>query len=283
MVSLAHAPLTRIGFRRDVRLFLICLVGFLVVLIFSLLLLLRTDLTRTEDSIDWSRMVIADIASDAINHTRAEPSTLQTQLVFLRGRFNIASIELDLRSGQKIFSGPQNGQFDEVLRLTGVGALKLRFDAADRRDAQRRFWIISGISIAATSFGAMLLLLYLPRTTRPIEEMLGDAKELGERTGDQEETTYLIETFRNSIATLKAQEQELKLLHDREKTRADELERVTAALTRSLTSGLIAVDANGSIVDINAAGRDILGIAHEEPLAVECHAHGFRRCSANSI
>ena len=105
MVSLAHAPLTRIGFRRDVRLFLICLVGFLVVLIFSLLLLLRTDLTRTEDSIDWSRMVIADIASDAINHTRAEPSTLQTQLVFLRGRFNIASIELDLRSGQKIFSG----------------------------------------------------------------------------------------------------------------------------------------------------------------------------------
>src|SRR5437667_12491957 len=127
MVSLAHAPLTRIGFRRDVRLFLICLVGFLVVLIFSLLLLLRTDLTRTEDSIDWSRMVIADIASDAINHTRAEPSTLQTQLVFLRGRFNIASIELDLRSGQKIFSGPQNGQFDEVLRLTGVGALKLRF------------------------------------------------------------------------------------------------------------------------------------------------------------
>jgi PAS domain S-box-containing protein len=267
MVSLAHAPLTRIGFRRDVRLFLICLVGFLVLLIFSLLLLLRTDLTRTEESIDWSRMVIADIASDTINHTRAEPSTLQTQLVFLRGRFNIASVELDLRNGQKILSGPPNGQFDEVLRLTGLGTLKLRFNAADRRDAERRFWIISLISIAATSFGAMLLLLYLPRITRPIEEMLGDAKELGERTGDQEDTTYLIETFRNSISTLKAQEQELKQLHDREKTRADDLERVTAALTRSLTSGLIAVDANGAIVDINAAGRDILGIAHEEALA----------------
>jgi hypothetical protein len=38
-----------------VRLFLIGLVGFLVVLIFSLLLLLRTDLTRTQDTIDWSR------------------------------------------------------------------------------------------------------------------------------------------------------------------------------------------------------------------------------------
>ena len=267
MVSLTPAPLTRIGFRRDVRLFLIGLVGFLVVLIFSLLLLLRTDLTRTQDTIDWSRVIIADIAADAINHTRVNPEALETQLVFLRGRFNIASIELDLRDGRKITSGSETGAFDEVIRLTGLGTLKLRFNAAERRDAQRRFWIISLISIAATSFGAMLLLLYLPRITRPIEQMLGDARELGERTGDQEETAYLIDTFRNSIATLKSQEEELKQLHDREKTRADDLERVTAALTRSLTSGLIAMDANGLIVDVNAAGREILGIAGSESLS----------------
>src|SRR5205823_4803498 len=169
--------------------------------------------------------------------------------VFLRGRFNVTSVELDTRDGRKIISGDQRGLFDEVTRLTGAGTLRLRFDAAERRDAVWRFWVISAISIAATSFGAMLLLLYLPRITKPIEEMLGDARELGERTGDQEETTYLIETFRNSISTLKAQEEELKQLHDREKTRADDLERVTAALTRSLT-----------------AGRDILGLAHDEQL-----------------
>jgi len=268
MVSLAHAPLTRIGFRRDVRLFLICLVGFLVVLIFSLLLLLRTDLTRTQDTIDWSRVVIADIAADAVNHTRTDPGALEAQLAFLRGRFNIAAAELDLRDGRRVFSGARSGAFDEVIRLTGIGILKLRFDAAERRDAQRRFWIISIISIAATSFGAMLLLLYLPRITKPIEQMLGDAKEqLGERTGDQEETAYLIQTFRSSIATLKSQEEELKLLHDREKMRADDLERVTAALTRSLTSGLIAIDAQGLIVDVNAAGREILGITQQDSLA----------------
>ena len=78
---------------------------------------------------------------------------------------------------------------------------------------------------------------------------------------------YLIDTFRNSIATLKAQEGELKLLHDREKERADDLERVTAALTRSLTSGLIAIDAAGGIVDINAAGREILGVDATQSLA----------------
>ena len=267
MVSLVHAPLTRIGFRRDVRLFLICLVGFLGLLIFSLLLLLRTDLTRTDETIDASRKVIADIAVDAVNHTRLDPDALQTQLGFLRGRFSVDSIELDLRDGRRVVSGNSAGPFDEIIRLTGVGTLKLRFNAAAHTDAKRSFWLISGISIAAISLGVMLLLLYLPRITRPIEQMLGDARELGERTGDQEETAYLIETFRNSISTLKAQEEELKRLHDREKSRADELERVTAALTRSLTSGLIAIDANARIVDINAAGRDILGIAHEEPLS----------------
>src|SRR5436190_22186046 len=76
MVSLTPAPLTRIGFRRDVRLFLIGLVGFLVVLIFSLLLLLRTHLTRTQDTIDRSRLVRADVAADPINHTPPDPHAL---------------------------------------------------------------------------------------------------------------------------------------------------------------------------------------------------------------
>jgi signal transduction histidine kinase len=60
---------------------------------------------------------------------------------------------------------------------------------------------------------------------------------------------------------------ELKRLHDIEKTRADELERVSRALTRSLTSGLIAIDGSGAIVDVNQAGRDILRIAGDAPLA----------------
>src|SRR5260370_34350058 len=96
--------------------------------------------------------------------------------------------------------------------------------------------------------------------------MLDDARALGTGAGDQEETAYLIETFRNSIATLKYQEEELKRLHEREKTRADDLERVTAALTRNLTSGFIASDAAGNIVDISAAGRQILGLDPSEPL-----------------
>ena len=136
-----------------------------------------------------------------------------------------------------------------------------------RRDARTRFWITAAICVAAASLGTVLLLSYLPRIIRPIEEMLDQARTLGDPTAGQDETAYLIDTFRNSIATLKAQEGELKLLHDREKERADDLERVTAALTRSLTSGLIAIDAAGGIVDINAAGREILGVDAIQSLA----------------
>ena len=116
MVSLAHDPLTKTGFRRDVRLFLICLVGFLVFLIFILLLLLRTDLERTEETIDHSRAVVADIATDAINHTNRSPGALEAQMAFLRGRFNIAGITLQLRSGTRITSGAQSGSLGRIVR-----------------------------------------------------------------------------------------------------------------------------------------------------------------------
>jgi PAS domain S-box-containing protein len=264
MVFRASAPLTRIGFRRDVKLFLTFLVGFLVLLIFSLLIVLRANLRRSEESVERSRQIVADIATDAINRTPA--SSLETQLLFLRGRFRVAGMEVDTREGRRIVSGATAGSLSSVTRLTGPGTLTLRFDDQSLRAARRTYLVTAAICVAATSLGVMLLLLYVPRITRPIEAMLDDARQLGER-GDQDETAYLIDTFRSSISTLKSQEEELKRLHDREKTRADDLERVTAALTRSLTSGLVAIDARGAIVDVNAAGREILGIDPSQAVA----------------
>jgi PAS domain S-box-containing protein len=264
MVSLASAPLTQIGFRRDVKLFLGGLVGFLVLLVFLLLLFLRTSLAQTEEAIDRSRRIVANIAADAVNQAGPARESLDAQLAFLRGRFNIPSIVLDLRGGGRLVSGTNDGDFDDVTRLTGVGLMHVRFDANERRAPRRHYILTALICVAAASLGIALLLFYLPRIIAPIEKMLEDAKALGERDAGQDETAYLIDTFRSSIATLKSQEEELKRLHELEKTRADDLERVTAALTRSLTSGLIAVDSAGNVVDVNHAGREILGIdAHE--------------------
>src|SRR5258706_7116634 len=282
MVLLAHAPVTRVGFRRDLRLFLGCLVGFLVVLIFILLLMMRTNLARTEETVDRSHQMLADVAAETVN--RPAPAELDTQFLVLRGRFNIAGIGFVGRDGRKIESGERSGDFDAVTRLAGAGTLTLRFDASNRRAAWRAWLLTAGICIAAASLGLSLLFFYLPRITRPIELMLDDARALGTGAGDQEETAYLIETFRNSIATLKSQEEELKRRHEREKTRAADLERVTAALTRNLNSGFIAVDAAGAIVDINAAGREILGLDPSEPVTGRTLAEAIPlHASANAL
>jgi PAS domain S-box-containing protein len=248
-----------------VRVFLTCLVGFLVVLILILLLLVRTNLARTEEAIDRSHQMLADVAAEIVNRTPRE--ALPTELLLLRGRFEIAGISVVSRDGRTIESGVRNGDLDIVTRLAGPGTLTLRFDAARRSSARRDFLVTAAICIVAASFGAALLFFYLPRITQPIEQMLDDARSLGPGAGDQEETAFLVATFRNSISTLKAQEEELKQLHEREKARADDLERVTATLTRSLTSGFLAVDAAGDIVDINAAGREILGLDAAAPMA----------------
>ncbi|HEX8154074.1 MAG TPA: ATP-binding protein, partial [Thermoanaerobaculia bacterium] len=119
----------------------------------------------------------------------------------------------------------------------------------------------------ATSAGLVLLFLYVPHILRPIEAMLDEARELGEHRGDADEAAYLIDTFRNSIATLKTQEAELKRLHEFEKTRADDLQTITSTLTRSLSSGFIALGPDDRVVDANVAAREILELPRETALA----------------
>lgn len=267
MVSGASAPLTTVSFRRDVKLFLGGLTGFLVLLVLLLLMFLRTSMDRTEEAMDGAQMNVANAAVDAINNSpQTSRDVVAALLTFIRGRYGVDAAALDLPAGT-VRSGSITPNLEEKKQITAIGLLHLYFDATPRRAMRTRYYATAAISVAAAAIGVMLMLLYVPRIVSPIEKMLDQAKELGERAAGQDETAYLIDTFRNSIATLKSQELELKRLHDAEKTRADDLERVTAALTRSLTSGLIAIDREGALVDVNAAGREILGIDAHAALA----------------
>jgi RNA polymerase sigma factor (sigma-70 family) len=88
------------------------------------------------------------------------------------------------------------------------------------------FWTTTAISLLATTIGALLLAFYLPRITRPIENMLDAASQIETREPHRDEQQYLLDTFRKSITTMKAQELELQRMHDAQKSRADDLERV---------------------------------------------------------
>ncbi len=106
----------------------------------------------------------------------------------------------------------------------------------------------AGGAIAALVFGAVSLF-----------ELIGFLRASRARNAlPQGESQHLIQTMQSSIQMMKGREQELRLLHERVQERADELATITATLVRSLTSGFIALDEAGRIVDMNQAARDLL-------------------------
>lgn len=264
MVSVAPAPLTRIGFRRDVRLFLGALFGFLVVIILLLLVFLQSFNREAEQTITRQWEKIADVVASEVASS-ATSGALLSKMAELQARFALAGLQLSRGSSQAAV-GVQPGPSDtrEVIRRTPVGTLHVVFDASRLSDLQRKFRLTALVCSVAAAIGLVLFLLYLPKVTRPIEALLEEAQRFEERSPGADEQQYLIDTFRRSVETLKAHEAELQSLHAFQKSRADELALVTATLTRNLTSGFISIDPSGQLVDINAAGREILGISSED-------------------
>jgi two-component system sensor histidine kinase AtoS len=257
MVSRPAPALTKIGFRRDIKYFLATFVGFLIVIILVLLSLLQANVASAGDAMrdDWN--LIADAATNALSNTPGDID-LTARLPTVRVEYAIGAIDYIPFRGRTFRTGSMPAERFDVVRAVPAGKAVFHFDAARLRVLERRFGYTAGICLSATILATLLLVAYLPRIVRPIEQLLDQARELGEREAGEDEQNYLLDTFRKSIDTLRAQELELKQLHEAEKTRADELELITATLTRSLTSGFIAIDRDNRIVDVNAAGRDIL-------------------------
>lgn len=265
MVPVADSPLSprgrRLGFRHDVRLFFGSLVGFLAALIVVLLLLLQSFLEHTRDATrqTWSNAASMSIEEVQRSNLLSDWGTLEARLGILESRYGIAGVTVT--SGARTTSvgvPPSAGNVEQIVRTFQGTTFTFVFDAAALRTIDRTFQATAVICLLAVIISGTLLMFYLPRITAPISHMLDAAGELEARDPSHDEQQYLIDTFRRSIATLRAQEEELQRMHDAQKERADDLERVTGTLTRSLSSGFVAVDPGGRIVEVNAAAREIL-------------------------
>lgn len=268
MVSGASPALTKISFRRDVRLFFGALVGFLAFLIIFQLLLLQNYLGHTRQTTwdSWSNTVRMSVDDMIRSGILADPASAPARLGLLQARYGIAGVTV-MHSGKEVSVGvpPSADNVERFVRTVQGSRVIFVFDASQLNTMTVTFWATAAISLLATAMGALLLGFYLPRITRPIEDMLDAASQIEAREPHRDEQEYLIDTFRKSIATMKTQELELQRMHDVQKSRADDLERVTAALTRSLASGFLAVDPAGRVVEMNSAAREILrhsGEAH---------------------
>lgn len=259
MSSSLNRPLTKLSFRRDVKLFLTILVGFFIVLISTLLLLLQQVLAESRD-VTWRYW---NTVADAAALRAATATNADAALTTIRGQNGVVGAEVKLRRGGRARIGPAaGGEGMEVLTRSGDwGELRIAFDAAPIDGLRQTLLFTSGIVLAGALTAFVLVLLFIPRITGPIEQMLDHAAELERRDPEVDEQDFLIETFRKSVVTLKAQQEELRQLHDVQKSRADDFERVTAALMRGLTSGLLAIGPDGRVVDVNDAAREMLHIA----------------------
>ncbi|HEY4641322.1 MAG TPA: ATP-binding protein [Thermoanaerobaculia bacterium] len=267
MAASVRPQLTRVSFRRDVRLFLASLVGFLIILLSGVLVLLQRFEQEAEQSIRSNWAHSADLARRELGAlSSAEQSELQTRLLFVLGRYDLAGATVTRLNGRPVSAGlsPRDPGLDSLVEPLPYGTFTAVFDASTIHHIRTTFVVTVSGALVAAAIATILLLLYLPRITGPVEEMLASAAELRDRSPHDDEQQYLIDTFRESIARLKEQEQELLRLHQAERTRADDLERVTDALTRSMVSGFLSVDPEGCVMDVNAVARETLGIGSDD-------------------
>jgi PAS domain S-box-containing protein len=256
------APPAKLGLRRDITLFLLSLAIFFVCIIAILTLALQMAVARAEDSTHRQWDVAADAIAERLATVDLRSSGAATStLLWARSRFDVTALELRTRDGV-IRSGTPARELASLQRNVPGATLTLWFDDSALRIHRRTFYGIAFICLISGAITTIVVLLYVPKIVGPFERLLEQARRVGDDQGESpDEASYVIRTFRETIEKLESREKELSELHEREKTRADDLERISATLTRSLGSGFLSVDPTGRIADLNGAGSQILGIA----------------------
>ncbi|MGB6360969.1 MAG: histidine kinase dimerization/phospho-acceptor domain-containing protein, partial [Candidatus Acidiferrales bacterium] len=80
------------------------------------------------------------------------------------------------------------------------------------------------------------------------------------RVNAENPSAFMTASMQGVIQRLREQEQELARLHQLEKERAQETERLSEAVTRNMPAGLLLVSATGTISSANPAAEKALGI-----------------------
>jgi signal transduction histidine kinase len=180
----------------------------------------------------------------------------QAALDVLRQRYRMEAIEARW-DGHVVRSGnvPTAGASAHTeTRATGQAIVRMDF----AEDALQHIARTVKLALVAGVIAGIAAILLLPVYVN--DAIRGRAPAERGRAMDEGGTAYLLHAFGSSLETLKQRETELKRMHLQEKERADELARLTGTLVRSLTSGFIALDEAGKIVDLNQVACDILDL-----------------------
>ena len=108
-------------------------------------------------------------------------------------------------------------------------------------------------------------ILLLPRwLLRPYRRLVDEAErapvEPSARGGTRDESEFVLETFQEVVAQLRAKQRELERLSARAAERAATAEQFSERVVASLPSGLVAFNTEGRATVVNAPARALLGV-----------------------
>jgi signal transduction histidine kinase len=270
------------SFRRESRLFLWVAVLLVLFLNFATLFFFR-------ESVDWGsreaerrsvelvrRAAAAANPADGLARAASEPDVLYAASYDRDGRRTRSAghgVEApaalpDSRPGsggaRTDWSGNPPRVVATVSAGTGYYAVALDPGAGGALRSQAR-WLTLIVPAAAVVF-VVLAGLYLRSLLRPYDRLLAAAGaapgqgRLSSPARDTDERDFLIQRFESTIAALSEKERELARLAKAEKERADDLEIAAHTLARNLPTGVLSVDLEGRVIELNQAGVEILGL-----------------------
>ena len=160
-------------------------------------------------------------------------------------------------------------------------------------------------SFIAILIGSLLSILFVVRwLLRPYHQLVGEAERASvakQMLKSQDEAEFVLETFQSVVAQLQEQRKELEQLSAEARERATSAEKFSERIVASLPSGLLAFDARGLSMVVNAPGRTllevdgkVLGESYEQLLARhaelasmigDCLEHGtlYRRTEIEAL
>ncbi|HEY0155785.1 MAG TPA: ATP-binding protein [Thermoanaerobaculia bacterium] len=263
--------------QRETRLLTGALIAFLTTLIVILLALalsiLRLD--RLSATADTAAGVVGPLAATA------SPGDLTSRLQLLRDSTDAARIEV-YRNGQLYAASGRELDAAEVLtRSFPGGRMVLYFEswAGGRRAAL----VTGAFATIATMAGLLIFILYIPKFLRPVEEMLAQARQVNANVRGDDDARYLLDTFREAVARIEHQSQEIGHLREAASSRSPDVLQLARALNHSFSSGFLALDATGAVVAINAAGLQVLGLSEGAARSLDDLPAGFAAILRGSL
>lgn len=128
--------------------------------------------------------------------------------------------------------------------------------------ASTHFNLEMGVALVFLALIFIVVVAAFIALRRAVVERRPSEKESDEsfRVNSENPSAFMTASMQGVIQRLREQEQELGRLHQLEKDRALETERLSEAVTRNMPAGLLLVNATGTISSANPAAEKALGI-----------------------